>query len=321
VNRLTPQNIRFGTDGLAPVVVQDVVTGDVLMLAHMNEDALRLTYETGRAHYWSRGRNALWRKGETSGHEQLVDEVLVNCEQNSLLLLVRQVGAVCHDGYPTCFYRRAAPDGSLTIVRESSFDPSIVYRDSPIAPRADESLAGDSLAEATRRQFGAYAYLRDHDLTSESKTSRRLRDSHQNFRRRIADELRELAGVLNGEHRHAGPEHDLLLEASQVIYWLLLESLRNRITWMTLRPDRALATVDALLPVATVGRLLLAEANRWSEDMRANLDVAAAVHASMSLVGQACVSAGLDPLAVIQFDIAELESRAYLAPYFGHGTV
>jgi phosphoribosyl-AMP cyclohydrolase len=320
VNRLAPQNIRFGTDGLAPVVVQDVVTGDVLMLAHMNEDALRLTYETGRAHYWSRGRNALWRKGETSGHEQLVDEVLVNCEQNSLLLLVRQVGAVCHDGYPTCFYRRAAPDGSLTIVRERSFDPSTVYRDSPIAPRADESLAVDSLAEATRRQFGAYAYLRDHDLTSESKTSRRLRDSHQNFRRRIADELRELAGVLNGEHRHAGPEHDLLLEASQVIYWLLLESLRNRITWMTLRPDRALATVDALLPVATVGRLLLAEANRWSEDMRANLDVAAAVHASMSLVGQACVSAGLDPLAVIQFDIAELESRAYLAPYFGHGT-
>jgi phosphoribosyl-AMP cyclohydrolase len=321
VNRLAPQNIRFGTDGLAPVVVQDVVTGDVLMLAHMNEDALRLTYETGRAHYWSRGRNALWRKGETSGHEQLVEEVLVNCEQNSLLLLVRQVGAVCHDGYPTCFYRRAAPDGSLTIVRERSFDPSTVYRDSPIAPRADESLAVDSLAEATRRQFGAYAYLRDHDLTSESKTSRRLRDSHQNFRRRIADELRELAGVLNGEHRHAGPEHDLLLEASQVIYWLLLESLRNRITWMTLRPDRALATVDALLPVATVGRLLLAEANRWSEDMRANLDVAAAVHASMSLVGQACVSAGLDPLAVIQFDIAELESRAYLAPYFGHGTV
>ena len=113
MNRLAPQNIRFGTDGLAPVVVQDVVTGDVLMLAHMNEDALRLTYETGRAHYWSRGRNALWRKGETSGHEQLVEEVLVNCEQNSLLLLVRQVGAVCHDGYPTCFYRRTASDGSL----------------------------------------------------------------------------------------------------------------------------------------------------------------------------------------------------------------
>jgi phosphoribosyl-AMP cyclohydrolase len=320
VNDLAPQSVRFGIDGLAPVVVQDVVSGDVLMLAYMNEDALRLTHETRRAHYWSRSRNALWRKGETSGHEQLVDEILVNCEQNSLLLLVRQVGAVCHDGYPTCFYRRAAPDGSLTIVRQRSFDPSVVYHDSPIAPQRVDSQAVDSLAEATRRQFGAYAYLRDHDLTPESETSRRLRDSLQNFRSRIADELRELAGVLGGEHRHAGPEHDVLLEASQVIYWLLLESLRNRITWMTLRPDRALATVDAQLPVATVRRLLLAQAGRWSEDMRAHPDTAAAVHATMSLVGQACVSAGLDPLAVIQFDVAELESRAYLAPYFGHGT-
>ena len=109
-----PQGVQFGADGLAPVVVQDAVSGDVLMLAYMNEDALRLTHETGRAHYWSRGRNALWRKGETSGHEQMVDEIRVNCERNSLLLLVRQVGAVCHDGYPTCFYRRAGPDGSLT---------------------------------------------------------------------------------------------------------------------------------------------------------------------------------------------------------------
>ena len=111
------------TDGLAPVVVQDAVSGDVLMLAFMNDDALRLTHETGRAHYWSRSRNALWRKGETSGHEQLVDEIRVNCEQNSLLLLVRQVGAVCHDGYPTCFYRRTAPDGSLTIVARAFVRP------------------------------------------------------------------------------------------------------------------------------------------------------------------------------------------------------
>src|SRR5215216_2695464 len=264
MNDLPPLTVRFGADGLAPVVVQDAVTGDVLMIAYMNDAALRLTFETGRAHYWSRGRNALWRKGETSGHEQVVDEIRVNCERNSLLLLVHQVGAVCHDGYPTCFYRRAASDGSLTIVRERSFDPSVVYPDSPPAPPPREAEAVDSLAEATRRQFGAYAYLRDHDLTSESETSRRLRDPDQQFRGRIADELRELAGVLDGEHRHAGRERDVLLEASQVIYWLLLESLRHGVTWMTLRPDRALATVDAQLPTATIGRLLRAEADRWS---------------------------------------------------------
>jgi phosphoribosyl-AMP cyclohydrolase len=313
-----PQIVRFGADGLAPVVVQDAVTGDVLMLAYMNDVALRLTHETGRAHYWSRGRNALWRKGETSGHEQVVDEIRVNCEQNSLLLLVRQVGAVCHAGYATCFYRRAAADGSLTIVRERSFDPSTVYRNAP-APQHHEARDVDPLAEATRRQFGAYAYLRDHDLTSDSETSRRLRQTDQHFRHRIADELRELAGVMDGEHRHAGQEHDVLLESSQVIYWLLLESLRNGATWTTLRPDRGLATVDGQLPGATIGRLLRAEADRWSDDARQHPDVAAAAHATLSLVGQACVSAGLDPIAAVQVDLADLEARPYLAPYFRHG--
>jgi phosphoribosyl-AMP cyclohydrolase len=319
VNDIASQSVRFGADGLAPVVVQDAVTGDVLMMAYMNEDALRLTFETGKAHYWSRGRKALWRKGETSGHEQVVDEIRVNCEQNSLLLLVHQVGAVCHDGYPTCFYRRPAPDGSLTIVRERSFDPSLVYPGSPTTPEPGESRDIDPLAEVTRRQFGAYAYLRDHDLTSESETSRRLRDSDQHFRVRIADELRELAGVLDGEHRHEGREHDALLEASQVIYWALLESLRNGVTWMTLRPDRALATVDSGLSTETVGRLLRAEADRWRTDSGTHPDAAAAAHATLSLVGQACVSVGLDPIAAVQADLIELASRPYLAPYFGHG--
>jgi phosphoribosyl-AMP cyclohydrolase len=317
---IAPQGVQFGADGLAPVVVQDAVSGDVLMLAYMNEDALRLTHETGRAHYWSRGRQALWRKGETSGHEQVVDEIRVNCERNSLLLLIRQVGAVCHDGYPSCFYRQAAPDGSLTIVRERSFDPSVVYPESPLAPQSHETTVIDPLAEATRQQFGAYAYLRDHDLTSESETSRRLRHSDKEFRSRIADELRELAGVLDGQHRHDGREHDVLLEASQVIYWLLLESLRKGVTWMTLRPDCALTTVDPQLPAATIGRLLRAEADRWSENSSKETDVAASAHATLSLVGQACVSTGIDPLAAVQYDIVELESRPYLAPYFGHRT-
>ncbi len=320
MNDPSPQVVRFGADGLAPVVVQDTVSGDVLMLAHMNDDALRLTLETGRAHYWSRGRKKLWRKGETSGHEQLVDEIRVNCELNSVLLLVRQVGAVCHDGYSTCFYRRAERDGSLTVVRERAFDPSVVYRNAPAAPQPRQTLAIDPLAEVTRRQFGAYAYLRDHDLTSESETSRRLRNSDQDIQGRIADELRELAGVLDGEHRHTSRERDVLLEASQVIYWLLLEALRNGVTWMRLRPDRALATVEEQLPASTIGRLLRAEADLWSGNVREHLDAAASAHATLSLVGQACVSAGLDPLAAVQTDLVELESRSYLAPYFRRGT-
>ena len=87
---------------------------------------------------------------------------------------------------------------------------------------------------------------------------------------------------------------------------------------MTLRPDRALATVDTDLPAAKVARLLRVEADHWSESGRDDQDIAAAAHATLSLVAQACVSAGIDPLAAVRFDLAELESKTYLAPYFGH---
>ena len=316
MNDSRSRGLRFDADGLVPTVVQDVVSGDVLMLAYMNDDALRLTYETGRAHFWSRGRNSLWRKGETSGHEQIVDEVRVNCEQNSLLLLVRQVGSVCHDGYPTCFYRRLIPDGSMIVMREQAFDPRQVYGDSSARSHSSDSKDVDRLKEATRRQFSAYAYLRDHDLTSESSTSRRLRAPNQDFRVRIADELQELAGVLDQTHRHADRESDLLLESSQVIYWVLLQALCNDVTWSRLRPDRALATGEEPIPMSMTAQLLRAEAARWSADEQAGVDIAATAHATLALVGQACASAGLDPLAAVEADLAELRSRPYLAPLF-----
>ena len=316
MSELAPQSVRFGADGLAPVVVQDAVTGDVLMLAYMNDDALRLTSETGRVHYWSRSRNALWRKGETSGHEQIVEEIRINCEQNSLLLLVRQVGAVCHDGYSTCFYRRFMPDRTLRVVREQAFDPRQVYGDSSFESHSVETGNVDRLEEATRQQFGAYAYLRDQDLTSESSTSRRLRGPDQDFRVRIADELQELAGVLDQTHRHADRASDVVLESSQVIYWVLLQALCNEVTWSQLRPDRALATTEEQIPLSMIAQLLRAEASRWSGDEQDRADIAATAHATLALIGQACASAGLDPLAAVEADLIELRSRPYLVQFF-----
>src|SRR5688500_7800896 len=102
--------VRFGADGLIPAVIQDADTDAVLMVGFMNANALALTRSTGRVHFWSRSREKLWRKGETSGHEQIVEAIYINCEHNSLLLTVRQIGAACHDGFPTCFYRRLEPD-------------------------------------------------------------------------------------------------------------------------------------------------------------------------------------------------------------------
>lgn len=102
---------NFGADGLIAAIAQDAATGEVLMLAWMNAEALQLTLTTGRAVYWSRSRNSLWRKGDTSGHEQHVEEIRIDCDQDAVLLRVRQDGAACHTGHRSCFYRLAAPAG------------------------------------------------------------------------------------------------------------------------------------------------------------------------------------------------------------------
>jgi phosphoribosyl-AMP cyclohydrolase len=109
--------------GLLPAIVQDASTKEVLMLAYMNKEALELTLETGLAHYYSRSRQKLWKKGEESGHVQRVKDVRVDCDADCLLLLVEQDTAACHTGYVSCFYRDI--DGH--IVGKKAFDPGAVY--------------------------------------------------------------------------------------------------------------------------------------------------------------------------------------------------
>lgn len=101
---------KFNADGLIAAIAQDVDSLEVLMLAWMNADALSATMETGRATYWSRSRQSLWVKGETSGHVQDVVEIQVDCDQDAVLLKVRQSGGACHTGRPSCFYRQIDPE-------------------------------------------------------------------------------------------------------------------------------------------------------------------------------------------------------------------
>jgi phosphoribosyl-AMP cyclohydrolase len=114
-----------GGDDLLPAVAQDADTGEVLMLAYVSPEALKRTRETGLAHYYSRSRQELWQKGQTSGHVQRVEEVRVDCDGDSLLYLVDQEGGACHTGHASCFYRQL--DG--TTVGEQVFDPETVYDD------------------------------------------------------------------------------------------------------------------------------------------------------------------------------------------------
>jgi phosphoribosyl-AMP cyclohydrolase len=115
-------------DGLLPAIAQDAATGDVLMLAYMNAESYAETLATGRAVYYSRSRKKLWRKGEESGNVQLVEAVYVDCDGDTILLRVNQVGgAACHEGYKSCFFRQVTPDG-LKIVSQRVFDPAEVYK-------------------------------------------------------------------------------------------------------------------------------------------------------------------------------------------------
>ncbi|MDY0162124.1 phosphoribosyl-AMP cyclohydrolase [Desulfobotulus sp.] len=114
--------------GLVPVIAQDAVSGEVLMLAYMNAEAFRHTVETGKATYFSRSRNRLWMKGESSGHEQEVEEIFVDCDGDTLLIKVRQRGgAACHTGHVSCFHQRLTEDGGWATVGHRVFDPKEVY--------------------------------------------------------------------------------------------------------------------------------------------------------------------------------------------------
>ena len=120
----------FSKTELVPVIAQDAETGDVLMLAYMNDDAYAETLATRRVCYYSRSRRKLWRKGEESGHVQRLEQIYYDCDADTVLVKVEQVGgAACHEGYRSCFFREIDPDtGSAKVIAERVFDPADVYK-------------------------------------------------------------------------------------------------------------------------------------------------------------------------------------------------
>jgi phosphoribosyl-AMP cyclohydrolase len=119
--------VKFDANGLVPAIIQDDASGEVLMMAWMNADSLRRTIESGKTHFFSRSRNKLWLKGESSGHVQHVKSVRLDCDGDTLLIRVEQVGAACHDGYYSCFYRQRQADNQWKVDGQKVFDPKAVY--------------------------------------------------------------------------------------------------------------------------------------------------------------------------------------------------
>ena len=120
--------LKFDRDGLVAAIIQDEINNEVLMLGYMNADAIAETFNTGRVCFWSRSRQKLWIKGETSGHTQTVKSIAVDCDGDALLIKVEQRVAACHVGYRSCFFREVSPDGESTrVVGEKMFEAESVY--------------------------------------------------------------------------------------------------------------------------------------------------------------------------------------------------
>ncbi len=116
------------TDGLVPAIVQDAETKDILMLAYMNKESWEKTLQTGQATFWSRSRQKLWLKGESSGHVQVIKNIYMDCDDDTILLQVEQIGgAACHTGHRSCFYRKLDGD-DFVVIGEKIFDPKEVYK-------------------------------------------------------------------------------------------------------------------------------------------------------------------------------------------------
>jgi phosphoribosyl-AMP cyclohydrolase len=121
------EQLKFNADGLIPAIVQEQSSGRVLMMAWMNRATLEKTIATGKTHFWSRSRQKFWMKGESSGHTQTVRGIAMDCDGDTLLIQVDQVGAACHEGYQSCFFRSLTDQGALQITESRLVDPDHVY--------------------------------------------------------------------------------------------------------------------------------------------------------------------------------------------------
>jgi phosphoribosyl-ATP pyrophosphohydrolase/phosphoribosyl-AMP cyclohydrolase len=125
------ESVKYNNDGLIPAIIQDAVSGEVLMMAYMNEESLRLSLETGRTHFWSRSRQKLWMKGETSGHIQEIKEIYLDCDMDALLIKVMQREAACHTGRYSCFFNKISEncDSIETVSEDRSASNDVTTRD------------------------------------------------------------------------------------------------------------------------------------------------------------------------------------------------
>lgn len=121
-------DLKYDANGLIPAIVQDADTGEILMMAYMNKNSLADSIRTGKTHFWSRSRQKYWMKGESSGHTQDIQEILIDCDADTLLIKARQHGAACHEGYKNCFFRKLdSASQEWKVCADRLLDPEEIY--------------------------------------------------------------------------------------------------------------------------------------------------------------------------------------------------
>lgn len=190
--------IKFDEDGLVPAIIQDVETDQVLMMAYMNREALENTVQSGRTCFWSRSRQELWWKGETSGHMQEVEEIRYDCDGDTLLIKVHQTGGACHTGHKSCFYRQLTGEEEAELV----FDPEEVY----------EKKEGEILTKL-------YQIIEDRkeNPREDSYTSSLYRKGPNAFLKKIGEEATEIVMAAKEEDKA-----EIIYEIADFLYHLLV---------------------------------------------------------------------------------------------------
>jgi phosphoribosyl-ATP pyrophosphohydrolase/phosphoribosyl-AMP cyclohydrolase len=151
--------LKYDKDGLIPAIIQDARSGEVLMAAYMNKESLQRSIETGKTHFWSRSRQKLWMKGESSGHYQYIKEMRIDCDSDTLLFKVDQVKAACHTGYKSCFHRIAADlSQSFEIKEDKVFDAEQVYRQKSAVLQEVYDVVKDRLANPKEGSYTNYLF-------------------------------------------------------------------------------------------------------------------------------------------------------------------
>lgn len=213
--------LKFETNGLIPVVVQDAETGDVLMMAHMNREALQRTIDTGRAWYWSRSRQKLWLKGETSGHYQIVKSIIADCDGDALLLKVEQQGpGACHQGYKSCFHYELSDGDEPVTVGAPEFDPDTVY-----AERSEDVF---------EQLYDVISDRRDRP-TEESYTAYLFREGLDKILKKIGEESAEVIIAAKNDTKQP-----LLEETADLLYHLTVLLAERGVT-----PRQVFRVLDA----------------------------------------------------------------------------